>query len=92
LTSSGSSLCHPSTKWVEHIILFLFGNQCALFTVFIQIPSLSLPQILGEAKQTGTKELHRTNMIVKRSLLQVINLPPPLPTHHYLKKKCIPEM
>jgi len=30
-------------------------------------------------KVPSEKEKHR---LVKRSLLQVINLPPPLPTHH----------
>jgi hypothetical protein len=43
-------------------------------------------------KVESEKEMHRSNRLVKRSLLQVINLPPPLPTHHYLKKKSIPEM
>lgn len=28
------------------------------------------------------KEMHRTDRLVKRSLLQVINLPPSLPTYH----------
>jgi hypothetical protein len=38
-------------------------------------------------KVESEKELHRTNRIVKRSLLQVINLPHPLPTPLSKKKK-----
>jgi hypothetical protein len=43
-------------------------------------------------KVESEKEMHRSYRLVKRSLLQVINLPPPLPKHHYLKKKSIHEM